>query len=334
MISTTMGGLILEMPAQLMWARDVDPPHISPAHHVVLLAMGGSAMAARAAAATAAASRAVVHVHQGYGLPSWAAAHGALVVAVSYSGNTAEVLSGVRAAVEANLPLVAVSSGGTLADIASASPAPHLLVPAGLPPRAALGFQIGAVLRALEGAGIVEDSMGALSEAADVVGDLLGDGNGAACALGADIAKALESQVPMIVGATGPGALAAGRWTTQVEENAKRMAISLEVPEANHNALESWAAGVDHPGRFGLVTLFDPPGDRRNQERLQLMSRYLGASVVPAGEARSQGRGPLARLLSLAIVGDVASVVMAEDKGVDQMAVDALENFKRALREE
>lgn len=334
MIATPMGKLLLETPTQLTWAGSVDAPSLAPADHIVLLAMGGSAMAARAAAVTAAGSHAVVHVHQGYGLPAWAAARGALVIAVSYSGNTAEVLSGVRAAVEANLPLVAISTGGKLADIARACPAPHLPVPSGLPPRAALGYQIGAAMRVLQAAGVVEEPIATLEEAAEVVGGLLGGGSGPAVTLGGDIADALGDTVPVIVGGTGPGALAAGRWMTQINENAKRMAFALEIPEASHNALESWAADAPDPGRYGLVTLFDPAGDRRNEERLRLIDSWLAGSTTPAGEVRSQGYGPLARLLSLAVVGDVVSVLMAERADIDAMPVEAMENFKQALREE
>lgn len=334
MISTPMGKLVLETPTQLAWAGSLETPHLATADHIVLLAMGGSATAARAAAATAGGSRVVVHVHQGYGLPAWAVARRALVIAVSHSGNTVEVLSGVRAAVEANLPLVAISTGGTLAEIAAACPAPHVSVPSGLPPRAALGYQIGAAMRVLAAAGAVEEPMAALEEAAEVVDGVLGGGDGAAVSLGTDIAEALDGTVPVVIGATGPGALAAGRWMTQINENAKRMAFALEIPEASHNALEAWASAGTDPGHYGLVTLFDPAGDRRNEERLRLVDNWLAGSITPAGEVRSQGYGPLARMLSLAVVGDVASVVMAERAGVDAMPVDALENFKEALREE
>jgi glucose/mannose-6-phosphate isomerase len=312
----------------------VDVPALAAADHIVLLAMGGSAMAARSAALTAAGSHAVVHVHQSYGLPAWAVAHRALVIAISYSGNTAEVLSGVRTAVESNLPLIAISTGGKLADIARACPAPHLPVPAGLPPRAALGYQVGAAMRVLETAGAVEEPMAALEEAAEVVDDLLGGGSGPAATLGADIAEALDDVVPVILGATGPGALAAGRWMTQINENAKRAAFALDVPEASHNALEAWAGVGPDPGHYGLVTLFDPAGDRRNEERLRLIDSWLAGSTTTVGEVRSRGYGPLARMLSLAVVGDVASVVMAERAGVDAMPVAAMENFKQALREE
>ena len=334
MIDTPMGKLVLATPAQLAWGRTVTPPPLAPARHIVLLAMGGSAMAARAAALAAAGSHAVVTVHQGYGLPPWAVATRALVVAISYSGATAEVLSGVHAAVAANLPLVAVSSGGRLAEIAAACPAPHVAIPAGLPPRAALGYQVAAAVQILGAAEAVDEPETALDEAADVVDRLLGGGSGPACTLGADIAAALEERVPIVIGASGPGSLAAGRWATQVEENAKRMAVALEVPEANHNAMEAWAAGAADPGSYGLVTLFDPSGDRRNQHRLDLTGRWVTGRFAAAGEVRAQGAGPLARLFSLAVVGDIASLTMAEHSGVDPMPVDALENFKQALREE
>lgn len=329
-----MMDLVLRTPELLRLGAAAPTVDVAPADDVVMLGMGGSGMAARAAALGGTSSQCAVHVHQGYGLPPWAVARNAMVVAVSYSGNTEEVLSGVQIAIEAGLPVVAVSSGGRLADIAAASPAPHIEVPGGMQPRAALGSLASAALWALQAAGATDAAGASIEEAADVVEAVLGGGNGAGFTLGADIAEALEARIPLIVGPAGPASLAARRWVTQINENAKRLAMAVELPEANHNAMEAWAAGTNQPGPFGFVALHDRGFDRRTERRLELSIGMLAGVLTMTGEAIAAGTGPLARFMSLAVIGDVASVVMAERAGVEATPVESLENFKRILREE
>src|SRR2546429_9668439 len=77
-------------------------------------------------------------VHRGYGLPAAAGKH-ALVVTASYSGETAEVLSAADAALEREIPLVALSAGGRPAELAKSRRPPHLRPPRGLLPPPAPG---------------------------------------------------------------------------------------------------------------------------------------------------------------------------------------------------
>jgi hypothetical protein len=69
-------------------------------------------------------------VHRGYGLPA-AAGREALVVALSYSGDTAEVLSAVDVALGRRIAVVAVTAGGALGALAQARGLPRVTLPAG-----------------------------------------------------------------------------------------------------------------------------------------------------------------------------------------------------------
>jgi hypothetical protein len=63
----------------------------------------------------------------------------------------------------------------------------------------------------------------------------------------------------------------------------------------------------------------------------------LSAAAIPVAATAtvvSSGTGPIARFFSLAVVGDVASVVVAENAGTDPTPVDILETFKTTLRKE
>src|SRR5437867_6542154 len=111
--------------------------------------MGGSAAGADLLAASSLEELDVpILVHRGYGLPAAAGKH-ALVVALSYSGETAEVLSAADAALARGVPLVTVSSGGRLGELARSRRLPHVRLPGGLMPRMALGYLFFALARVL-----------------------------------------------------------------------------------------------------------------------------------------------------------------------------------------
>ena len=324
----TMFDDILSLPGQLRWGTDLAPEPIRSDGPIVILGLGGSAMAA-SVATLAAAPRAPIVVHRSYGLPPWAVDAGAAVIAVSYSGNTEEVLSGVDAALASRLPLAAVASGGRLGEIAHERGLPYVEVPGGIQPRAAVGYQTAAVAATLGAAGQVADLDRAIAEAADVLDELLDGGSGGAVELGRDIADGLAGRTAVIYGGEGVGSTAAYRWKTQINENAKSPAFSGAIPEMNHNELESWRS--DASEGFGLIYLRDAADHPAIVRRLDLSGTVLSGAVQRVGEVRSAGTGPLARFFSLSIVGDVASVAMAEQAGIDPTEVETLEQFKVML---
>jgi len=330
-----MRELIADLPAQLRWAADLEPPRVSPAAEALVLGMGGSAFAGSVAALVAEQAGRRATVHRSYGLPPWAAAARPLVVAVSYSGGTRETLDALQAARVAGLTLAMVSGGGEMATLAAAEEYPLVQVCAPPPPRAAAGCLAGAVLRIFEAAELVPPQSDGLREAADVAEGLLGDGAGPAVALADDLAAALDHRVALIYGGEGLGALAAYRWKTQINENAKAMAYCSALPELDHNEVEAWSA---YPGiardRMGVVWLRDPTEDPRVARRADVTRDLLAGRVGSAGEVHAQGEGILARLFSLVVVGDLVSVSLAERAGVDPVEVAVIASLKNQLARE
>lgn len=318
---------------QLRWAADVEIPPLPNGRHILIAGMGGSGMAARVGALTS--PGAAITVHQGYDLPEWSAEVKPLVVAVSYSGNTEETLSVVSAARELGLSLVAITTGGALEEVAADVAAPTITVPGGLQPRAALAYQAGAVARVLGAIDGVGDVSAALGDAAALVDRLLGDGSGPAVTLGRDLADGLFGRIGVIYGGYGLGSVAAARWKTQINENAKMPAFASEVPELDHNEIEGWGAlpelGVQS---IGLVMLRDPAGHPRIERRMVLTAEVIEGKVTLVGEVVAQGNGPLERFFSLTVVGDVLSVALAERAELDPTPVALLEEFKRRLKED
>jgi glucose/mannose-6-phosphate isomerase len=223
-----------------------------------------------------------------------------------------------------------VSSGGLLGERATRDGTPWIRVPPGLPPRAALPSLLVPILVLLERAGAIAPGAEDRREAVAVLialGSELEPGVPCRENLAKGLVKWAADRTLAIYGADMTAAVAY-RWTTQIEENAKTLAFSGALPEMNHNAIEAW--GWDEVGAWAVVLLRDATDHPRVARRVELTRAIIGARA-PIREVWSRGRGPLARLLSLTLIGDWVSYYLAIRRGVDPWAVGTLEGFKRSM---
>ena len=216
---------------------------------------------------------------------------GTLLVAVSYSGNTAETLSAVEQGLAAGARLVGVTSGGALAELAQSRGAPLVAIEGGRMPRAALWSLVVPVCMAAEAAGVLRaaDRPGLRGRRRPRRGGRrprAGGGDGrqpgqAGRAAAGGPAAGRLGQRPL-------GAVAATRFRTQCNENAKVSVVSGPLPEANHNDVMGLEGGLG-PGRE-LVLLRDEAGEHdRDGRRIQAVLAAIGATdpiVRPPPRAR------------------------------------------------
>jgi glucose/mannose-6-phosphate isomerase len=329
-----MRSAVAGLAGQLRWGSGLSVPAVPSARSVLVCGMGGSGIAGDFAREVASAHGRRLDVHKGYGLPGWAGSEeGLLVVALSYSGNTEETLAAVEAALSAGVPIAGVSSGGTLAELATRRGFPLVTVPGGLQPRAALGFLLSALLQVLAGAGVLPDPRADLDEAASLWDQLAGQG-GQAEGLAADLADALDGRIAVVYGSNGPTAPAALRWKTQINENAKWPAWWGLFPELDHNEIVGWQGLADLTRRrVGIVVLRDRDEHGQVEARVRLTGELTSADVSWVGDVWSQGSSMLARMTSLVAVGDLVSLELASRAGVDPVPVDVIEGLKRGLAE-
>jgi glucose/mannose-6-phosphate isomerase len=298
---------------------------------VVVAGMGGSAAGGDLVAACGAETLDVpILVHRGYGLPA-AAARESLVVALSYSGDTAEVLSAVDVALERRIPVVAVTAGGALGALAQARGLSRVTLPSGLMPRMALGYLAFPLLRVLSACGAPAASAADIEEALSVLGDQTQD-LVPECPTDKNEAKrlalAIGTRLPAIYGGQLTGAVAY-RWKTDLEENAKVLAIAGAVPEMNHNEIEAWR-GPGAASRHAVILREDsePPEIAR---RFTLLRELLSPDAGGVSEVWARGRGRLARLLSLVALGQWVSYYLAMLQQTDPWPVPVLTEVKRRL---
>ncbi len=255
-----------------------------------------------------------------------------LVVCSSYSGNTAETLAAFRAALARGCRVLVVTSGGTIADEAAAAGVAMVRVPAGYQPRAALGHLGFASLGALEAMGLLPALADDVSETVDEIdalfatfaADVPADDNPAK-----SLAARIGRRIPVIWGADGIGSVAAARWKTQVNENAKRPAFWSSMSELDHNEVVGWTQPFGEA--FAVIGLRHDGEHAELPPRFPLsfdIARNAGADIE---EVHAHGRSALARLMTLIATGDVTSVYLALANDVDPTPVPVIERLKAAL---
>jgi glucose/mannose-6-phosphate isomerase len=333
-----MWDLTVGLPEQVAAAaRSVEGlglPASDDIDHVVVFGMGGSGIGGDVLAAIAAPIASVpVTVVKGYECPAYVGAR-SLCIAVSFSGNTEEVVEAASEAVAVGAQVVAVSSGGALADLAAGWSARWIRLPSDIPmPRAGIGAVAIPLLLVLEDLGVMT---GARDQVAAAVAQLrrrrdvlVRPGN-----VAEELARRLRGTVPIVYGGGALGAVAASRWKNQVNENAKAPAFAGTYPELCHNEICGWGQNGDLTRQvFSLVQLRHDFEHAQVARRVGIVAELVDEVVATVEEVRAEGEGPLAQLLDLVLVGDFVSLHLAYDVGIDPGPIPVLEDIKARLRE-
>ncbi|MGQ9473656.1 MAG: SIS domain-containing protein [Candidatus Caldatribacteriaceae bacterium] len=252
-----------------------------------------------------------------------------LVILSSYSGNTKETLGVAQMAKKQNLPVVVLSSDGELCTIFSGKPI--FTLPKGLQPRCALGSILGNLLGFLENLFPILEFKRELEEALLFLQDtLLNYGTREESTIPYHLAGLLEGKLPVIYGVQNLTHTAAYRFKTQLNENAKQMALYGVVPEIMHNEI----VGLSHPE--GIPWIFLLLRDREEPPLLQTMIkvflRHLKSRQWPVEEIFSQGRSLLTRVLSLVVLADWTSLFLARRNQENPMSIPPIRHLKRILQ--
>ncbi len=333
-----MHRLIAELPDQLAdaWSRIQSlelPADFAKVRQVVILGMGGSAIGGDLARSlTESESRVPVLVNREYTVPAFVGPE-TLVIASSYSGNTEETLAAFQAAQVLGARLIAVTTGGKLADLARAWAAPLFTFSYPSQPRAALGYSFAAILGILQKLGLVKDMSEGLSEAVALLKAMqreIGietpiDQNPAK-----QLARRLESRMPVIYGA-GPLSDVARRWKTQFNENAKTWAGFDVLSELSHNTVVGYQFPRDMAEHVFVVMLQSALDHPRIHVRFNVTVELLAQHRIPHATVEGQGRSTLAQMLSLVHFGDYVSYYLALLNGTDPTPVAAIDLLKSRL---
>jgi glucose/mannose-6-phosphate isomerase len=304
---------------------------------IVVSGMGGSAIGGDLLAAFGENSlRVPLVVHRDYGLPAWARGEETLVICSSHSGNTEETLSAFVAARAAGCRILAVATGGALAEAAESSGEPLWTFEHKFQPRTAVGYSFGLLLAAAHRLDLIPDPSAELDGAVAAMKEqqktLLPEVR--------DIHNSSKRMGGQFMGRWitifGAGLMApvARRWKTQLNENAKVAAAFEIIPEANHNTVQ----GVMQPEEEFRATMNIFLRAAHNAPRNELRAEHTRMAIMLQGQntdtITALGDSALANIWTVLHYGDYTSYYLAMAYGLDPTPVPMLAELKDKMKGE
>lgn len=289
---------------------------------IVICGMGGSGISGDilGSLAESAGIPVPVIVHKNYGIPK---VPGALYIFVSFSGDTAEVLSGFETAGKTvPKPHIAVATGGgrllmsaRAKKLFSASFSAHNLTP-----REGIGYTAYAVFLLLQSffPSIRPTSFfhtriapGKLETRAKAVAKLLG-------------------KRPLLVYSAEECRVMGKAWKMYVNETGKLPAFENSIPEANHNEIESFAVKNLFSGKAVFLETEDlPPAMKK---RFSLTKKILSRAGISPVSVKIPGKTRAERIWNGIVLGNWTGYFLAGIAKANPRETRVIQSFKKALK--
>lgn len=307
--------------SQFTYVPEITNEHIINKHakHIVLCGMGGSHLPAGILKTLNPGID--IYVHRDYDLPPFSKIflEQSTLVAMSYSGNTEEVISFYKKAKQLyDLPVVCIAKGGVLIELAQQNNDPYIILPqSDFVPRTALGYSTIAL------ATLFKDKV-LYTELTHLALDLPSIEDRAV-----PIFENIKNIVPVFY-ASNQNLHIAYNWKIKMNETAKQTAFYNVFPEANHNELEAYDF-FDTTSQITPVILRDNQDDIRIQKRFDMFTQILVEKNIKHIVVDISNQNTLAKVFGAIVLGDFVTTYLAEYKGVPIAEVPLIEDFKKRI---
>jgi glucose/mannose-6-phosphate isomerase len=327
-MNTLMKDLIDAFPAQLQEALTIfkaaslKPLRTTPLQ-VVVSGLGGSGIGGTIVAELSAFEGSMpVHVCKEYSLPSWVSTD-TLVIISSYSGETEETLATFQQAIKKGCMIVCITSGGTVAKLATQHNLDAIIIPGGNPPRACLGYSLVQLLGIFEHYGWLKNALSSVEKAMNYMvthkTHFLSEGEA--------IAKSISYSLPIIYTCSGYEGIAI-RFRQQLNENAKMLCWHHVLPEMNHNELVGWA---DKNAKIATMYFKNEDDFYRTAKRMDIVQEILSNRAGKSLELNSVGANRLERMMYWIHLGDWISWFASVERNVDAVEINVINHLKSEM---
>ncbi len=287
---------------------------------ILVAGMGGSGLPGNFLKSYMHNSRIPVFSLKDYELPGFVNSK-TLMLAISYSGNTEEPIAAYKAALSKNVKIVAVASGGKLAELCAKNGTPLIKIPSGMQPRMSLGYQFFALLPVLRSLKIIKDYDGEVKSTVRALR------NAGFERQAEDIAGKFVGKIPVIY-ASEKLAPAAYFWKIALNENAKTLAIQNVFPELNHNEMTGF---IKLNAKHHVVMLQDEHDHKRIIQRMKITKDIIASKGTDVMQIAVKGDYLLTRLFTAVYLGALVSYNLAVKTNIDPEPVDLVEELKKKL---
>ena len=274
-----------------------------------------------------------VQLNQGYTIPGYVSEE-TLVIVVSHSGNTEEVVSGYESAVSAGAQIVVITAGGKVMEMAKKLGHAQIIVPGGMMPRIVLGYIFLPILGILTKLGLIMSKTEEIEETIALFRQLTEDYGSEVPMernLAKQIAREMNGLTPVIYGTLPLFDSVAWRWKNQLGENSKLMAFWNAIPSLHHDEAVGWDAPAAMLKGYHFTLIRDREDSEKTSKRVEISAEILRDRAGAVRIVESIGQSRLARLFSLIYLGDFVSLYVALIRGVDPTPVDVINLFKQKM---
>mgnify|MGYP001605253249 CR=1 FL=1 len=289
----------------------------------IVLGMGGSHLAADLLAAYKPDMDIIVHSDYGLPFPE-TVLQNAFVIASSYSGNTEEVLDGLKIALEKKLPAAAIAIGGKLIEEAKKNNIPYVQMPdTGIQPRSALGFSLRGLLKIMGDEKTLAETkkLAALLSSEEVEKSAK------------ELSAKLRGFVPVIY-ASRRNAAIAYNWKIKLNETSKIPAFCNFLPELNHNEMTGFDATdtTEKLSRaFHFIILKDSSDHPQNIKRSSVLAKLYRDRGLEVTEMELTGQDRLHKIFSSLQLADWTAYYLSLIYGTEAEQVPMVEEFKKLI---
>ncbi len=295
-------------------------PKIDGVQQILIAATGASASAAALLEAYLASTSSVpIHLVHGYDLPAFAHDAKTLVVAISHSGNDEETLAAFDAAYAAQCSLLAIGTGGELAEKAAQANAPHWAYVHEGQPYLAVGYIFGFLLGLFARLNVIPSAEADVLETVTRLKSVQGALRPTVEAVKNPAKRTAGQAAGRFIVVYGADILipVAQRWAAQINLLAKSGASFAAIPEADHNRL----VGTANPEKVMLHThhifLRAKANHPRNSERLERTRKTFMLEALSTDTADARGNSPLSQMWTMLLFGEYVAYYLAMIYGVN-----------------
>lgn len=274
-----------------------------------------------------------LEVCRDYVLPTYADEN-SLVMTVSYSGETEETLSAFLEAVKRRCMILTISSGGHMQTFARKLGIPHISIPTGFPPRAAIAYTFFPLVVLMKKIHVIKETDEEIEEALHIL-QKISEENALRVPIKNNKAKKLaleiEGTIPIVYGFKQYSAVAR-RLKCQFNENSKIPSKFDIFSELNHNEVVGWEAPKKLTQTFSIILLRDPKEPPEIKQRIEITKQLASKKVYKVLEIQAVGKQKLAKMLSAMYTGDLASIYLAVLRGVDPTPTKTIAHLKAEMK--
>lgn len=272
-----------------------------------------------------------IKVWKNYGLPAYINSK-SLIIAISYSGNTEEVLSAMIEALKRKSKIIAITSDGKIEEIFKRKNYPLIRVPRNFQPREAFPYLFVSALHALNKAHIITPYENQVRETIKVLEKIKNEVIKEEDTIHKVTNKIARKNV--VIYAYKPFRGAALRFKQQLNENSKQWSKVEILPEACHNEIVGWSENKQVFSDMKVVIIRDKEEfeNEVTKTRIEAFKEEISRKDVEIIEIRTDGTTPLSRIFSVIYRGDLISILIALSKGINLESIEPITRLKSRLK--